>query len=78
MEDIRSVVDQSSNDGVIEFEGERWDRFIGEIDDIDVSQELNIKAVHDSLDRIKDSVDEERAQRRTRNNGRMGFSAQGL
>ena len=64
LEDIRSVVDQSSNDGVIEFEGERWDRFIGEIDDIDVSQVLNFKAVHDSLDRIKYSVDEERAQRR--------------
>ena len=64
LEDIRAYVDQSSNDGVIEFEGERWDRFIGEIDDIDVSKVLNFKAVHDSLDRIKDSVDEERAQRR--------------
>ena len=64
IEEARSYVDQASNDGVIEFEGERWDRFIGEIDDIDVSQVLNFKAVHDSLDRIKYSVDEERAQRR--------------
>ena len=64
-EEARSYVDQASNDGVIEFEGAQWDRFVGQIDDIDVSQVLNFKAVHDSLDGIKVSLDAERAQRRS-------------
>lgn len=64
IEDACAYVDQASNDGVIEVEGAHWDRFVGEIEDIEVSQVLNFKAIHDSLDRIKKLLDEERAQRR--------------
>ena len=60
----RDDVNQAANDGVIEYEGARWNEFAHALDDIDVDKVLNFKEVHDKLEAIQNSVGDERARRR--------------
>ena len=60
----RDDVNQAANDGVIEYEGARWNEFAYALDDIDVDKVLNFKEVHDKLEAIQNSVGDERARRR--------------
>ena len=49
----RDDVDQAANDGVIEYEGARWNEFAHALDDIIVDGVLNFKGVHDTLEKIQ-------------------------
>ena len=60
----REGVDQAANDGVIEYEGARWNEFGHAIDDIFVDEVLNFKEAHDTLEAIQMSVGNERTRRR--------------
>ena len=64
LESTRDDVDQAANDGVIEYEGARWNEFAHVLDDIIVDKVLNFKHVHDSLDAIQRRVRDERTRRR--------------
>ena len=61
---VREEVEQAANDGVIEYEGAQWNSLVGQLADIDVEQTLNFRFVHDSLQRIRNSVREDRERRR--------------
>ena len=61
---IHEGVGQAATDGVIDFEGAEWNRFTNTLDDIVVYDVLNFKKVHDDLDEIRISLDDERARRR--------------
>ena len=60
----RDDVDQAANDGVIEYEGARWNELTHTLDDIIVDKVLNFRHVHDTLEAIQRSVEDERARRR--------------
>ena len=62
--EVRENVNQATNDGVIEYEGAQWNAFVSQLDDIDADQALNFRSIHDSLERIIASVNEDRARRR--------------
>ena len=57
-------VNQAANDGVIEYEGARWNEFAHALDNIDVDKVLNFKVAHDKLEAIQELVGDERARRR--------------
>ena len=61
---VRDDVDQAANDGVIEYEGAKWNEFTHDLDDIIVDRMLNFRKIHDRLDAVQKSVGEERTSRR--------------
>ena len=61
---VRNSIDQAANDGVIEYEGPRWNELAHALDDIVVDEILNFRVVHDKLDEIQISVCDERMKRR--------------
>ena len=57
-------VNQAANDGVIEYEGARWNKFVHVLDDMDVKDVLNFNEAHDKLEAIQRLVGGERVRRR--------------
>ena len=60
----RNTVDQAASDGVIEFEGDRWNELTNSLDDMTVGETNNFKQAHDILEAIEVSVREDRINRR--------------
>ena len=64
LKETRDDVEQAANDGVIDFDGAEWNEFTYTLDDISVDEVLNFKDVHDDLDGILMSLNDERSRRR--------------
>ena len=57
-------VNQAANDGVIEYDGARWNEVAHVLDDMDVEDVLNFNEAHDKLEAIQRLVGGERVSRR--------------
>ena len=60
----QDVVDQAVSDGVIEFDGKRWDELTNVLEDIVVEHTLNFQRAHDKLDWFERTISDDRDLRR--------------
>ena len=64
VQSTRDAIDQASKDGVIEFEGARWDEYVQILEAVNADEALHFEPIHDVLDGIKDRLVTDAAERR--------------